>query len=130
MANALPYCAGSVRRWRRVNNETSNGPLASPTTAAAATTTQSHRRPAPGIGVARLVADPVLDVRYGGRVDHLDRLERGVADVLEQTLSRAQDDWHDMQVELVEEPSLEVLPDRVRTAGDHDVACSSRRARE
>src|SRR5262252_8534515 len=40
IANARPNHAGSVRRCRRVNSATSNGPFAAPTTTTAARTTR------------------------------------------------------------------------------------------
>jgi hypothetical protein len=44
-----------------------------------------------------------------GRGNHLDRLEGGIADVLEQSLAGAEDRRNDVEVELVEDPGREVL---------------------
>ena len=54
---------------------------------------------------ACLVNHAVLDVRDGGRVDHPDRLEIGIADVVEQPLSPSKDDRDDVQVKLVKHSS-------------------------
>jgi len=44
-------------------------------------------------------------VRDGRRGDDLDRLERGIADVLEQPLAGAEQHRDEVEVELVEEPA-------------------------
>ena len=57
-----------------------------------------------------LLADhPVADVRDGRRGDDLDRLEARVADAHEQPLARAEDDGHDVEVQLVEQARRQVL---------------------
>ena len=75
-----------------------------------------------------LMDDAVLHMGRSGRRDDLDRLELRVADVLQQPLPGPQDDRHDMEVELVEEASREVLIDRAGTASDLDVLVAGGRA--
>ena len=70
---------------------------------------------------------PVLDVRHRGRGDHLDRFESGIADALEQPLTRPEDDRNDVQVELIEQSGREVLPYRAGAARDRDVLVAGRR---
>jgi hypothetical protein len=77
---------------------------------------------------ARRARDPILDVRNAGRVDHLDWLERGVAHVLEQTLSCPEDNRHDVKIELVEHPGCEELLYGAGTASDRDMLASRGRA--
>ena len=60
----------------------------------------------------------VAHVRDGRRGDHLDLLQRRVADVDQQPLAGTEHDRGDVQVHLVEQPGRQVLLHGLRAAGD------------
>src|SRR4051794_22775079 len=67
------------------------------------------------------VGDAVPDVRGGGGVHGVERLERRVAGVLQQPLTIAEQQRRDVEVELVEQAGGERLLDGLCAAGDEDV---------
>src|SRR5215204_4022549 len=70
-----------------------------------------------------LLFESVREVRHPGRVDNprLFQLNGLCLDVVEQPHALAQQHWGEVDLHLVHEPGLEVLPDGVRTASDPDV---------
>jgi hypothetical protein len=67
-------------------------------------------------------------VRDRRRGEDLDRLERRIADVLQQPFARSEDDRDDVQAELVEQAGRQVLVDRAGAAGNRDVLVAGGRA--
>ena len=59
-------------------------------------------------------------------LDHALLLETEIADVLEQPLTVAEHERHDVQLQLVDQPRRQVLLHGVRAAGDQDVAITGR----